>query len=69
MLESDMAHAFLTPSNKDMTPTDAQKNTVYYIAKQVGQLHEPCAWAAAVAAQLNRSGWGACVAVINHFML
>lgn len=32
-----MAHAFLTHSNKDMTPTDTQKNTVYYIAKQVRQ--------------------------------
>ena len=28
MLESDMAHAFLTPSNKGMTATDTQKNTV-----------------------------------------
>ena len=28
MLESDMAHAFLTHSNKDMTATDTQKNTV-----------------------------------------
>lgn len=28
MLESDMAHAFLTHSNKGMTATDTQKNTV-----------------------------------------
>lgn len=28
MLESDMAHAFQTSSNADMTATDTQKNTV-----------------------------------------
>lgn len=28
MLESDMEHAFLTSSNKGMTATDTQKNTV-----------------------------------------
>ncbi len=28
MLESDMEHAFLTESNKGMTATDTQKNTV-----------------------------------------
>ena len=28
MLESDMAHAFLSDSNADMTATDTQKNTV-----------------------------------------
>ena len=28
LLESDMEHAFLTPSNKGMTATDTQKNTV-----------------------------------------
>ena len=27
--------AFLTPSNKDMTSTDTQKNTVYWVLKQV----------------------------------
>jgi len=31
MLESDMAHAFQTHSNKDMTATDTQKNTVRWI--------------------------------------
>lgn len=31
MLESDMAHAFQTHSNKDMTATDTQKNTVRLI--------------------------------------
>ena len=36
MLESDMAHAFHTDSNKGMTSTDTQKNTVYYVAKKVG---------------------------------
>lgn len=35
MLESDMAHAFLTPSNAGMTATDTQKNTVYYVAKKM----------------------------------
>jgi urate oxidase len=39
MLESDMAHAFLTPSNAGMTATDTQKNAVYYVAKQMSQ---PC---------------------------
>ena len=34
MLESGMEHAFLTPSNRDMTATDTQKNAVYYVAKQ-----------------------------------
>lgn len=34
MLESDMAHAFLEGSNTDMTATDTQKNTVYFIAKK-----------------------------------
>lgn len=35
VLESDMAHAFLTDSNEGMTATDTQKNTVYYIAKKL----------------------------------
>jgi urate oxidase len=39
MLESDMAHAYLTESNRGMTATDTQKNTVYYVAKQ---MKEPC---------------------------
>ena len=34
MLESDMEHAFLTASNREMTATDTQKNAVYYVAKQ-----------------------------------
>ncbi|KAK9815848.1 hypothetical protein WJX72_010739 [[Myrmecia] bisecta] len=34
MLESDMAHAFTTGSNKGMTATDTQKNMVYYVGKQ-----------------------------------
>lgn len=34
-LESAMEHAFLTESNEGMTATDTQKNTVYYVAKQV----------------------------------
>ena len=28
MLDSDMAHAYYSGSNKDMTATDTQKNTV-----------------------------------------
>lgn len=35
MLESDMAHAYYTESNRGMTATDTQKNAVYYVAKQV----------------------------------
>lgn len=35
MLESDMGHAYLTDSNMGMTPTDTQKNTVYYMAKKM----------------------------------
>ena len=35
VLESDMGHAYVTPSNKGMTATDTQKNTVYYVAKQM----------------------------------
>ncbi|KAK9810412.1 hypothetical protein WJX72_010308 [[Myrmecia] bisecta] len=34
MLESDMAHAFISGSNKDMTATDTQKNLVYFVGKQ-----------------------------------
>ncbi|PRW56232.1 urate oxidase [Chlorella sorokiniana] len=40
MLESDMEHAFLTDSNRGMTATDTQKNSVYYVAKQLGA--RPC---------------------------
>jgi len=49
MLESDMAHAFLTPSNKNMTATDTQKNTVYYVAKQCSQRCSPEEYAIALA--------------------
>jgi hypothetical protein len=35
VLESDMAHAYLEGSNEGMTPTDTQKNTVYYISKRL----------------------------------
>uniref|UniRef100_A0A1D2A182 Uricase n=1 Tax=Auxenochlorella protothecoides TaxID=3075 RepID=A0A1D2A182_AUXPR len=38
-LESAMEHAFLTESNEGMTATDTQKNTVYYVAKQ---MKKPC---------------------------
>lgn len=41
VLESDMAHAYLTPSNEGMTATDTQKNTVYYVAKQMKQYCTP----------------------------
>lgn len=34
LLESDMAHAFKSGDNSDMTTTDTTKNTVYYVAKQ-----------------------------------
>jgi urate oxidase len=49
MLESDMAHAFLTDSNAGMTATDTQKNTVYYIAKQMSQRCSPEEYALALA--------------------
>ena len=49
MLESDMAHAFLTESNAGMTATDTQKNTVYYIAKQMSQRCSPEEYALALA--------------------
>jgi urate oxidase len=49
MLESDMAHAFLTHSNKDMTATDTQKNTVYYVAKQCSSRCSPEEYAIALA--------------------
>ncbi len=39
MLESDMAHAYHTDSNRGMTSTDTQKNSVYYVAKQVCAQH------------------------------
>jgi len=41
MLESAMEHSFLTGSNRDMTPTDTQKNTVYYIAKKCSKRCSP----------------------------
>ncbi|EIE26572.1 urate oxidase II [Coccomyxa subellipsoidea C-169] len=49
MLESDMAHAFLDGSNTDMTATDTQKNTVYYIAKQCNKRCSPEEYAIALA--------------------
>jgi urate oxidase len=49
MLESDMEHAFVTPSNKGMTPTDTVKNTVYYIAKQFSDPCSPEEFAVALA--------------------
>ena len=49
MLESDMAHAFLTDSNAGMTSTDTQKNTVYYIAKQFPNPCSPEEYALALA--------------------
>ncbi|CAL5225692.1 g8557 [Coccomyxa viridis] len=49
MLESDMAHAFIEGSNADMTATDTQKNTVYYIAKKCSQRCTPEEYAVALA--------------------
>ncbi|DBA99581.1 TPA: hypothetical protein ACH3X3_012157 [Trebouxia sp. C0006] len=49
MLESDMAHAFTGGSNADMTATDTQKNTVYYVAKQCSQRCTPEEYAIALA--------------------
>lgn len=49
MLESDMAHAFLTSSNAGMTATDTQKNTVYYVAKQMTKPCSPEIYAIALA--------------------
>ena len=49
MLESDMAHAFLTPSNAGMTATDTQKNTVYVVAKRMAAPGSPENYAVALA--------------------
>ena len=49
VLESDMAHAFLTGSNEGMTATDTQKNTVYYVAKQMKPNASPEDFALALA--------------------
>jgi urate oxidase len=49
MLESDMAHSFLTPSNSGMTATDTQKNTVYFVAKQLNEACSPEQYAVALA--------------------
>lgn len=54
MLESDMAHAFLTHSNKGMTATDTQKNTVYYIAKKMDNVCSPEEFAIALARHFVR---------------
>jgi urate oxidase len=48
MLESDMAHAYTTDSNKGMTATDTQKNTVYYVAKQLTSYSSPEQFALAI---------------------
>lgn len=49
VLESDMAHAFLTDSNEGMTATDTQKNTVYYVAKKLPPHSAPEDFAIALA--------------------
>ena len=49
VLESQMAHAFLEGSNSDMTATDTQKNTVYYIAKTLRPNAAPEDFAVALA--------------------
>ena len=49
VLESDMGHAYVTPSNKGMTATDTQKNTVYYVAKQMKSYCTPEEFAIALA--------------------
>lgn len=49
VLESDMAHAFLTPSNAGMTATDTQKHAVYVVAKQMSQACSPEDYALALA--------------------
>ena len=49
MLESDMAHAYKSPSNAGMTATDTQKNTVYFIAKQLPSNASPEDFAIALA--------------------
>ena len=50
MLESDMAHAFLTPSNEGMTATDTQKNAVYVVAQRLATPVGPEELAVALAA-------------------
>jgi urate oxidase len=49
VLESDIAHAYLEGSNAGMTPTDTQKNTVYYIAKRLRHNASPEDFAIAIA--------------------
>ena len=44
-----MAHAYLTDSNRGMTATDTQKNTVYYIAKKMSSECSPEEFAIALA--------------------
>jgi urate oxidase len=48
-LESDMAHAFLTPSNAGMTATDTQKHAVYHVAKRLPKACGPEVLALALA--------------------
>ena len=54
VLESDMGHAYVTPSNKGMTATDTQKNTVYYVAKQMKSYCTPEEFAIALARHFVR---------------
>lgn len=49
VLESDMEHAFLTDRNEGMTATDTQKNTVYYVAKNLPPHSAPEDFAIALA--------------------
>lgn len=49
MLESDMEHAYKTESNAGMTATDTQKNTVYYVAKNLPNNASPEDFAIALA--------------------
>lgn len=37
IIESDMEHAYKTPSNEGMTTTDTTKNQCYVVAKQMSQ--------------------------------
>ena len=50
-----MAHAFLTESNEGMTPTDTQKNIVYYVAKQFPNPCSPEEYALALARHFVRT--------------
>lgn len=54
VLESNMEHAYLEGSNEGMTATDTQKNTVYYIAKQMPPNSAPEDFALALARHFVR---------------